>query len=492
MMAAFMRKAAIIRLIVLFLGLFSLTMIFPLALALAEGDRGMARAFALSMGGGLAAVPVLLFTKKPRSGFNFNACEGILLVAAAWIAGCLLGALPYYLSGYMPRFSDALFESVSGFTTTGASVIPDVEILPRSFHLWRGMSHWLGGMGIVVLTVALVPMLGVGGFALLKAETTGPMKDKFTPRVTGTAKILWLIYCGFTVILALLFWAGGMNFFEALIHAFSTMGTGGFSTRNGSIASFASPFIDWVCAVFMVIAGFNFTLIYRLLQGKFREVLVNSEARAYALILPVSAGIAAISLMLRNTSPGKALRLAFFDAASILTTTGFLIDDHNLWPPLAQGAVFILMFIGACSGSTSGGIKIIRYVILAKQMKNELLRTMYPSGLFSVQLDRKPGRKDVVYSAAGFICIYFALLFAGTALAASAGIDLYTAVNASLITLGNIGLGFGRLVSGAVFYEAPGYVRWGFSLLMILGRLELYTVLLLFTPSFWKQIRGSV
>jgi trk system potassium uptake protein TrkH len=349
------------------------------------------------------------------------------------------------------------------------------------------MTHWLGGMGIVVLTVALVPLLGVGGFQLLKAETSGPMKEKFTPKVTNTAKILWLIYCGITVVLFLLFMIGGMNWFDALVHAFSLMATGGFSTKNNSIAWFNSPFIEWVCIVFMLISGFNFTLIYYLLRGKFREVINSSEAKAYALVILTTAALISISLFPVTRSLEKTLRGALFHTASIITTAGLMTQDHNLWPPLAQFLLFSLMFIGGCSGSTSGNIKVIRYVVLFKQAKNELRRLLFPSGVFTIQLDNKIGTKDIVYQVAGFIYLYFIFILAGTLLMCSSGENLFDSLNASLICIGNIGLGLGALTSGTIFYTSPDYIKWGFCLLMLMGRLEIFTVILLFIPRYWEK-----
>jgi trk system potassium uptake protein TrkH len=468
-----------LRLIIIFLGFFSLTMTAPVIIALVLGEKEMLGAFLLPICVSIViTVPVFFFGKKPK--FDFSGTEGILLAASAWISGSLLGAVPYYLSGYVPSYSNAVFESVSGFTTTGATVIPDVEILPYSLLFWRGMTHWLGGIGIVVLTVALVPFFGVGGFQLIKAETSGPMKGKFTPKISSTAKTLWLIYCGLTVIQAALLMLGGMSWLDAVIHAFSTVATGGFSTRNAGIAYYQSAYIDWVCVIFMLIAGFNFTLIYRLLRGQFREIVHNSEAKAYGLTILVSVLVVTCSLFPEIKSLEKSLRYAFFDAASIMTTTGFMLDDHNKWPSIAQFVIFLLMFIGGCSGSTAGGIKVIRQVILFKQTKNELKKILYPFGVFSIHLDKKPGRKDVVYSVAGFVYLYLLMVLAGFLLVCSSGVDLYNSLNASLMLLGNIGLGFGELTSGSIFYHAPAYVKWGLSLFMIIGRLELYTILLLF------------
>ncbi|MDR1128724.1 MAG: TrkH family potassium uptake protein, partial [Treponema sp.] len=370
-----MRRLAIFRLCIIFLGFFSLTMLFPLAIALVFGEYRMAFIFGAAIGVTLAAAaPAFMLGKRPA--FSFNLQEGILLVCLAWFSACFLGAVPYYISGYFPGFSGALFECVSGLTTTGITVVPDVEALPYSLNFWRGMTLWLGGMGIVVLSAALVPLLGVGGFQPQKAETAGPVKERFAPRMAGAAKMLWFIYCALTAVLFLLLFAGGMDWFDALFHAFSAMATGGFSTRNSGIAAFNSPYLEWVCAAFMLIAGFNFTLIYRLARGKFRDIINNDEAMAYFAIILVSALVIGVSILPQAGSVEKALRRAFFDAVSVTTTTGLAAEDHTLWPPLAQAVVFILMFAGGCSGSASGGIKVIRHVVLFKQAKNEIGRLL--------------------------------------------------------------------------------------------------------------------
>jgi trk system potassium uptake protein TrkH len=444
----------------------------------------------LSFGVSIAAVlvvalPLVIFSKRHNVDFTTN--EGILLVCLAWIAGSLLGAAPYCLSGFFPRFSDSVFESVSGFTSTGATIIPHLDSLPRSLHLWRGMSPWLGGMGIVVLGVAFVPLVGAGGFQMSNTGTAGSGKEKFTPRMTATAKMLALMYIGLTVIMIALLMLGGMDWLDAVAHAFSTLGTGGFSTKNAGLAAWNSPYIEWVCIAFMLIAGFNFSLTYRLLQGKYREVAKNSEARAYILIIIVAALVVAVQIAPYAGSPGESLRHAFFEVVSIVSTTGFKIDDHNQWPRLAQFAVFVLMLAGGCSGSAAGGIKIIRHVILFKQTKNELLRTLYPRGIFSIQLDGKPAGKDLVFGAGSFCCLYGIMIALGTLLVSSAGTGLYDSLNVALLTLGNIGAGFGHPASGAFFYEAPEYIKWGLSALMIIGRLEIFSFIILFHPEFWKN-----
>jgi trk system potassium uptake protein TrkH len=475
-----------LRILILLLSLVALIMIIPLILALVYGEEDMVRGFVITMGPVLlAALPVAFLTGKQE--IRFSASDGFLLVFAAWIAVCLLGAAPYYISGRLPRFSDAVFESASGFTTTGSTVLARPEDMPQSLLFWRAMTHWLGGMGVVVLTVALLPLLGVGGFQLLKAETPGPEKEKITPKITATAKILWGFYIALTALQGLLLMAGGLDWFDAAVCSFSTMATGGFSSRSGSIAAFGSPWVEWVCLVFMILAGFNFTLLYRLFRGKYRDILDNSEARAYGGIILVSVGIVFLSRYTPGAPPGQILRQSSFQAVSILTTTGFSAGDHTLWPPLGQAALFFLMFVGGCSGSTAGGIKVIRHVVLFKQAGNELKKFIYPKGVFAVHLNKRVGRKDVVYGVAAFVFLYLVLVLAAALLASAAGLDLFSSLNIALITLGNIGLGLGEIGPDFVFYSLPGYVKGALSLIMIAGRLELWTALVFFSRDYWRR-----
>jgi trk system potassium uptake protein TrkH len=465
----------------------SLSMAAPLAAAVILREAGMIQAFGISMAAPLApALTVLfIFTRKQR--IHFSSAAGFRLVFLFWIIACFLGSLPFRLSGAMSRLVDAVFESVSGFSTTGLSLFADVEILPRSLLLWRAMTHWLGGIGIVVLTVALLPLLGIGGFQLVKAETTGPEKEKITPKITATAKILCLIYLGLTILLTALLALGGMGWFDAALHSFSTIATGGFSSRNNSIAAYSSPFIEWICIIFMILAGYNFALIYQLLRGKFRDVLRNSEGRAYISILGIAVLITALSLYSSGLDFATALRQAFFHCSSIASSCGFLTADHNLWPPLAQGILLLLMFVGGCSGSTAGGIKVVRWVVLFKQAQNEARRLLSPRGIFNIRLNRTVGRKDVVYGVAGFVFLYFATLAASFLLTSSGGLEPWDSLNAALICLGNIGLGLGKLNGGAVIAAAPAYVKWGLSFFMIAGRLELWTIFVMLMPEYWRR-----
>jgi trk system potassium uptake protein TrkH len=482
-----MRFLFFFRVLVLLLGIVALAMAAPLAAAVIYGEEGMIRALGITMGAVFVlALPTALLTRKGQ--IRINTGDGFSLVFLAWTAACFLGAAPYYLSGYIGNFPDAFFESVSGFTTTGATIIPDTEIMPRSLLFWRAMTHWLGGMGIVVLSVALLPLLGAGGFQLVKAESPGPEKDRIIPKITSNAKLLWLLYVAFTVLEIFLLKMGGMDWLDAAIHSFSTMATGGFSSKNASIAAYQSPGIQWVIILFMILAGFNFTLLYRLLQGKYRDVLNNSEARAYFLIILLSGGIVFFALLPRGAPAEETLRHALFHTASVLTSTGFSLGDHNLWPPLAQGVLFFLMFIGGCSSSTAGGIKVVRWLVLFKQGKNELMRLLYPRGVFAIRLNKKVGRKDVVYGVAGFVFLYLVLVFAAALLVSTAGLDLFSCLNAGLLTVGNIGLGLGSFSSGTAFLPFPAYIKWGLSFIMIAGRLELWTALVFFSRDYWRYV----
>ncbi len=481
-----MRILVLFRVLILLLGIIGLVMIIPLGLALVYGETVMVTAFLLPVLGTLVLAGITAFLTRSIQ-IRVSAVDGALLVFFAWVFTSILGALPYHLSGYFSHFTDCVFESVSGFTTTGATILNDVEILPRSLLFWRGMTHWLGGMGIVVLTVALLPLLGIGGFQLLKAEVPGTEKDRITPKITETAKILWLFYVALTALQTILLIIGGMDWFDALVHSFSTMATGGFSTRNASIASFQSPWVDWVCTIFMLLAGLNFTLYYRLLKGKYQDVLNNTEAKAYGLIVLISIIIVTVNILPGETSLGDALRRGSFQVASIITTTGFAAANHNIWPSLAQGVLFFLMFIGGCSGSTAGSIKVVRHVILFKQSGNELKRMLYNRGIFSIQLNKKPVRKDLVYSIAGFVFLYMLLVFFTALMTALSGEDPFSAVNAALITVGNIGLGLGHVGPDFNFHHFPSYLKWIFSFVMIAGRLELWTAFIFFSREYWRR-----
>ena len=477
---------SIIRIIGILLALVSLTMCIPVSAALVYAEYAVLPAFLIPMGVCLAAEAVLFFITRGYV-FKLNTRSGFVVVAVSWISTCFFGAAPFLISGCIPSFADALFESVSGFTTTGATILSAVEHLPRSINLWRMQMHWLGGMGIVALTVALLPVLGVGGFQLIKAETTGPEKGKITPKITVTAKILWFIYIAITAVQTLLLMIAGMDFFDALGHSFATVGTGGFSSRNASIGSYKSPGIEWICTVFMLLSGINFSLYYRVLVGRGREFLQNTELKVYAAIVALSSLIIVPFITPIYGSFGASLRNAMFHVASIITTTGFSTADYSLWHPAAQTVLFVLLFIGGCAGSTGGGIKVIRWVIIAKQMGIEVKRLLHPHGVFSMHLNQRPGREDVVHNVAAFMFLYFFMLMLTAFAAAIDGADLMTSLTASLALIGNVGPGFGKVgpVENFGFFSAAA--KYWFSFAMLAGRLELYTMLVFFMPTFWKK-----
>lgn len=419
---------------------------------------------------------------------NVTTKDGFILVTLSWLAASFGGSLPFYISGAIPSFTDAFFETISGFSTTGASILTNIEALPMSILFWRSLSHWLGGMGIVVLAVAVLPLLGIGGMQLIKAEAPGPTVDKITPRITETAKYLWYIYVLFTALETVLLMFGGMNLFDALNHTFSTVATGGFSTKNTSVAHFDSAYIDWVITVFMILAGVNFTLHFRMLTGRFRSILSNSELKAYLAIIFLSTVFIAFSLH-NNVyeTMGDSFRYAAFQVATFITTTGYATADYEQWPYFTQVILFMLMFVGACSGSTGGGIKVIRLVTLLKQAINEMKYLVHPRGIFVIKLSGSTVKKDIVYAVSGFFFLYIFLLLVVTMIVATSGTDLTTSFTTALATVGNIGPGFGMIGPTENYAFYPAYIKWVLSAAMIIGRLEIYTILVLFTPMFWKK-----
>ena len=437
----------------------------------------------ITMGTGLAIY--LLMGKREKNAVNKR--EGFVIVALTWVLISLFGTLPYLFSGTIPSFTDAFFETISGFTTTGASILTDIEALPKSILFWRSMTHWIGGMGIIVLTVAILPFLGIGGMQLYSAEMPGVTKDKLHPKITETAKRLWGIYILLTLLQTALLMLGGMDLFDGLCHSFGTMATGGFSTRNASVAAF-SPYIQYVIIVFMFFAGTNFTLHYLLLQGKLKEVFRNDEFRTYFLTLAGASLVLFIFLALfTGIEAEKGFRDALFQVVSITTTTGYVTSDYLLWPGHLWFLLFLLMFVGGMAGSTAGGMKVVRHVLLFKNARQELKRTIHPQAIIPVRMNRQAVPQEIIYKVMAFFQIYILTLLAGAVAMSILGLDFPTAVGASIATVGNIGPGLGGVgpVENYAFIPGPG--KWILSFLMLLGRLELFTVLILFSPAFWRR-----
>lgn len=474
------------RLIFIILAIVGLSLVFPILTALSCGEFSVIPSFAIPLGVSVLIGVIFYFAGK-KTKINFSIRNVFAFVALAWISISVFGSVPLLLSGVIPNFYDALFESVSGFSTTGATILSDVESIPRSINFWRCQMHWLGGMGIIALTVALLPLLGVGSFQLIKAESTGPEKGQITPKMANTAKTLWLLYVGFTVAHAIALKICGMDVIDSICHAFSTLGTGGFSSKNASIGAYNSLAIEIVCTVFMFLAGVNFSLYFYVITGKFDEVKKNSELKAYISLFLICIGVITLVLVPHYGSFAKALRYSSFQVASVMTTTGYATDDFTTWPNAAQFFIFLLFFTGGCSGSTSGGFKIIRWVVLKKQAKNEMLRMLHPHGVFTISLNDKPGRKDLVFNVAAFAFVYFMLVMISTMISTFCGLDIFTSLTASLSMTGSIGPAFGKLNPSQNFGIIPPFLKYWYCFVMIAGRLELYNLIIFLFPDYWKK-----
>ncbi len=426
----------------------------------------------------------MLTLKKTK--MNIGKREGFMIVTLAWIIISLFGTLPYLLSQSIHSFTNAFFETISGFTTTGSSILNDIEILPKNILYWRALTHWIGGMGIIVLTVAILPFLGVGGMQLFVAEMPGITPDKLHPRITGTAKRFWGIYVLLTAVEVILLYLGGMDFFDSLCHSFATLATGGFSTSNTSIAGF-SPYIQYVIAFFMILAGTNFTLHYFALHLKFNKLRHNEEYRVYLLLIilfSLALTVGLIVFMGEGLEP--AFRHALFTVSSILTTTGFVTSNYIIWPSYMWMLVFALMFFGGMAGSTGGGVKIIRHILLIKNSKLELKRSLHPHAVIPVKYNGKTVNQQIIFNVMAFFLLYLFFFALGTFVLGLLGLDFETAIGASIASLGNIGPGIGGVGPVENYAFIPDAGKWMLSFLMVMGRLELFTVLVIFSPAFWK------
>lgn len=443
------------------------------------------RAF-LPVIGVLALVGILCSFKKPKD-TSIYARDGFFIVAAAWILLSLAGAVPFYLSGRFPSFIDAVFEIVSGFTTTGATVFGDVEALPHCILFWRSFSHWVGGMGVLVFVLAIVPLSEDRSLHLMRAESPGPVVGKLVPKMKDTAKILYGVYTAMTITLVILLVCGGMPLFDALCTAFGTAGTGGFSVKNAGIAFYDSAYIDVVLSVFMLLFGVNFNLYYLLLIGKVKHVLKSEELRWYLLIVLGAVIAIAVNTFRLYQDVFLTLRHSLFQVSTIITTTGFATVDFAQWPQFSQGILLLLMVLGACAGSTGGGLKISRVLLLAKACGQEIRRLLHPRAVTVVRLEGKVIDRSVIQSTLGYLGLYFACICGTTLLLSLDGRDLTTNLSATLACLNNIGPGLGGVgpLSNYSFYS--GFSKILLSLNMLLGRLELFPLFVLFSPAAWKR-----
>jgi trk system potassium uptake protein TrkH len=419
---------------------------------------------------------------------NIGKREGYIIVSLVWIIFSIFGALPFVISGAIPSYADAFFETISGFTTTGASILNDIESIPHGLLFWRSLTQWLGGMGIIVLSIAILPIFGIGGMQLFVAEVPGPTPDKLHPRIKETAKRLWGIYVLFTLAEVILLKLGGMNWFDAINHSFTTMATGGYSTKQASIAHFNSPFIHYVIIIFMFLAGTNFTLSYFALHFKFRKVFKNEEFRYYLGFILFFTLIIAFTLWhFDGFGLEKSFRDSAFQVVSIITTTGFATADYLQWTPFVIVMIFALMFFGGSAGSTGGSIKIVRITLLLKNSYQELKRIIHPNAIIPVRINGKSVPAPIISNILAFVVIYMLITIVSTALISALGYDLETSLGAVAATLGNIGPGIGMVGPIENYAHFPDVGKWFLSFLMLIGRLELFTVLILFSPAFWKK-----
>lgn len=464
-----------------------LAMLFPLAFALYYGDASV-EPLLKSIGVSLVVGAALFLAFRQKGEPALNHREGMAIVAIGWFAAGVAGALPFFFAGTFPTLVDCVFESISGFTTTGASVLTAIEGLPEGILMWRSLTHWLGGMGIIVLSLAILPFLGVGGMQLYKAEVPGPVPDKLKPRIKDTAMVLWKVYMLFTVVQVILLMFGGMTFFDSVCHTFGTMATGGFSTKNASIGYYDSAYIQWVITIFMFIAGANFSLHYLALRGRPMNLLKDAEFRFYAFITVLFTVLCSLWIYGNNySSVEETIRLAAFQVVSICTTTGYATADYELWPFLPQALLFFLMFLGGCAGSTGGGMKNMRLLLIIKHSYHELIKLIHPRAVRRVKLGGKSVPHEVLSGIWGFFALYLSLFVLSSFILAALGVDVLTSFAAVAASIGNIGPGLGTVGPAENYAHIPWLGKWVLILCMLLGRLEIYTVLILFVPEFWRK-----
>lgn len=425
--------------------------------------------------------------RSPGNSRSIGKREGYIIVSFSWIVISLFGTLPFIISGYIPDFANAIFETMSGFTTTGASILSDVEAMPKGLLFWRSLTHWIGGMGIIVLSLAILPILGIGGMQLFIAEVPGPAPDKLHPRIAVTAKRLWGIYVLLTILETILLMFGGMDFYHALCQTFGTVATGGFSTQNTSIAEY-SPYIQYVVIVIMILAGTNFSLHYMALTGRFSSVWKNEEYRYYLKLLLFFTTVVGILLYFyTNVSGEEAFRTSLFQVVSITTTTGFVTTNYLAWPSFIWILIFMLMFTGGSAGSTGGGLKAVRQLMVLKSSAVELRRLVHPRAFIPVRLNGKAVPRDIASNILAFFVVYIIIFGFGTIVMVLIGLDMESAIGSVIATLGNIGPAIGSVGPEENYAHLPVFGKWFLSFLMLLGRLELFTVLVLFSPKFWTE-----
>ncbi|MEC9437090.1 MAG: potassium transporter TrkG [Candidatus Neomarinimicrobiota bacterium] len=489
-----MNPKTIVNILSALLVLTGLSMLIPIMISLGYDEPdflGHIKSMAICL---IFGIPFWFITRKSRS---LKSKDGFAIVSLAWILVALAGSMPFYLTGSIPNFTDAWFESMSGVTTTGSSILGNpttlpnlangIESLPHGVLFWRSFLQWIGGMGIIVFTIAILPLLGVGGVQLFKAEVPGPVADKIRPRVKETAKILWMVYIGLTLIQTLFLRMAGMPLFDSICHALTTMPTGGFSTQNASIAAYSNPMIQYIFILFMFIAGVNFTLHFRALTGNVKSYLKDSEFLAYLAIALGITTIVYFNLSYSNSSWDHDNFLkSLFQTVSILTTTGYGSADYELWPYLSQYLIIVLMFIGGMGGSTGGGMKVARFILLIKYAATETRHMLHSRAILPIRIGDRFISEDVIRNTLGFFLIYISIFAITTLTLTALNLDLETAIGAAASAIGNIGPGLGDFGPTDSYALLHPLGKWLLTFCMLLGRLEIFTLMVIFTRTFWK------
>jgi len=489
-----MNIKTILNILAAMLGLTGVTMLLPALIAWGYNEPDLAGHLKSSAICVLIGLPVWFFTRKSRS---LNSKDGFVIVTLAWILVALAGAQPFYLTGTIPNFTDAWFESMSGVTTTGASIIGNIETLPNLVNgieslphgvlFWRSFIQWIGGMGIIVFTIAILPLLGVGGVQLFKAEVPGPVADKIRPRVREAAKILWMVYVGFTFVQVLLLGLAGMPWFDSVCHALTTMPTGGFSTQNASIAAYSNPLIHYIIIFFMFVAGVNFTLHFRAITGNYKVHLKDYEFRVYLSIIFVATLLIFFNISSANSDwSHNSFLISLFESLAMLTGTGYANADYELWPFFSQHILLIIMFFGAMGGSTSGGMKITRIILLIKYAATETRRMLHARAIIPIRIGDRFISDEVVRNTLGFSLIYLSIFVLTAFVLTAFNLDLLSAIGASASAIGNVGPAFGAFGPTDSYALLHPIGKWMLTICMLLGRLEIFTIMVLFSRTFWK------
>ena len=489
-----MNIKTILNILAAMLGLTGVTMLLPALIAWGYNEPDLVGHLKSSAICILIGLPVWFFTRKNRS---LNNKDGFAIVTLAWLLVALAGAQPFYLTGAIPNFTDAWFESMSGVTTTGATIIGNIETLPNLVNgieslphgvlFWRSFIQWIGGMGIIVFTIAILPLLGVGGVQLFKAEVPGPVADKIRPRINQTAKILWMVYVGFTVLQVLLLGLAGMPWFDSVCHAFTTMPTGGFSTQNASIAAYSNPLIHYIIIFFMFVAGVNFTLHFRAITGNYKVHLKDYEFRVYLSIICIATLLIFFNISSANSDwSHNSFLISLFESLAMLTGTGYANADYELWPFFSQHILLIIMFFGAMGGSTSGGMKITRIILLIKYAATETRRMLHARAIIPIRIGDRFISDEVVRNTLGFSLIYLSIFVLTSFVLTAFNLDLLSAIGASASAIGNVGPAFGAFGPTDNYALLHPIGKWMLTICMLLGRLEIFTIMVLFSRTFWK------